>query len=256
MMMHENSVESQALDGVLFDLLVDGELDPARRDVLLLRLDTVPDGWRRCALAFLEAQAWRSDMRAAIATPAETQPHHPNSVVPARSRFARARRLAVAALAMLFAFSAGWLLRPAGEGSAEFGGAGRAVVPPLDMAQSEAKSEKLPDKESDETPSDLDTNPPQLAAAMRMAGILTLQMDDHGKTREVQVPVLDASGIDVRRLLEQSPAGRSAAIQALERRGHKVDLHRQLLTVDLKDGRKLLVPIDQVDVHSTNRVYQ
>ena len=254
--MNGNSAESLATDGALFDLLVDGELDPARRDELLLRLDTVPDGWRRCALAFLEAQAWRSDLRAAIAAPAVTNSHPPTAFAPAKSRFAHARRLAVAALAMLFAFSAGWLMRPAGDGSAEFGGAGRAIVSPPRLTQSEADSNKVPNHESDETSPEPDNNTPQLATAMRMAGVLMLQMDDHGKTREVQVPVLDASGIDVRRLLEQSPAGRSAAIQALERRGHKVDLHRQLLTVDLKDGRKILVPIDQVDVHFANRVYQ
>jgi hypothetical protein len=91
---------------------------------------------------------------------------------------------------------------------------------------------------------------------MRMAGILTLQVDDHGQTREVRVPVLDASGVDIRSLLAQEPAARSPAIEALERRGNKVETHRQILTVDLKDGRKLLVPVDQVDVKFANRVYQ
>ena len=38
------------------ELLADGELDEDSRRTLLSRLDQTSDGWRRCALAFLEAQ--------------------------------------------------------------------------------------------------------------------------------------------------------------------------------------------------------
>ncbi len=44
----------------LIDRLVDNELPQALRRPLLLELDKRPQGWRRCALAFLEAQAWQS----------------------------------------------------------------------------------------------------------------------------------------------------------------------------------------------------
>jgi hypothetical protein len=47
-------------DDRTFDLLVDGELSEADRRELLSSLDESPDGWRRCALAFLEAQSWNS----------------------------------------------------------------------------------------------------------------------------------------------------------------------------------------------------
>ena len=43
----------------LFDRLADGELGDEQRRELLARLDHEPDGWRRCALAFLEDQALR-----------------------------------------------------------------------------------------------------------------------------------------------------------------------------------------------------
>jgi anti-sigma factor RsiW len=49
----------------LIDRLVDGELPEIERRELLLRLETVPDGWRRCALAFLEAQSWREALASA-----------------------------------------------------------------------------------------------------------------------------------------------------------------------------------------------
>ena len=53
-----------ALEAALDRLVVD-DLPPNDRRALLLHLETNPDGWRRCALAFLEDQAWR----AALASP-------------------------------------------------------------------------------------------------------------------------------------------------------------------------------------------
>ena len=46
-------------DDTRFDRLVDDELSEEERRELLGRLDDEPSGWRRCALAFLEAQCWR-----------------------------------------------------------------------------------------------------------------------------------------------------------------------------------------------------
>ena len=45
------------IDDSMFDRLVDGELSPGERRQLLASLDNQPDGWRRCALSFLEAQS-------------------------------------------------------------------------------------------------------------------------------------------------------------------------------------------------------
>ncbi len=50
---------SDAIDSASLDRLVDGDLTDTERRELLLRLESDPDGWRRCALAFLEDQAWR-----------------------------------------------------------------------------------------------------------------------------------------------------------------------------------------------------
>ncbi|MDA7978157.1 MAG: hypothetical protein MPJ50_05230 [Pirellulales bacterium] len=46
----------------LIDRLVDNEVPQPLRRSLLVELDRRPQGWRRCALAFLEAQAWQSDV--------------------------------------------------------------------------------------------------------------------------------------------------------------------------------------------------
>ncbi len=59
-----------SIDDRLLDRLVDGELPPAERRELLTAFEAQPGGWRRCALAFLEAQAWRHEMRQFVVTPA------------------------------------------------------------------------------------------------------------------------------------------------------------------------------------------
>src|SRR6478736_529657 len=46
--------------------LVDGELTEEAQRQLLLAIDAHPDAWRRCALAFVEAQALRRDLRGAM----------------------------------------------------------------------------------------------------------------------------------------------------------------------------------------------
>lgn len=54
----------------LVDRLVDGELGEADRRELLLQLEHEPDGWRRCALAFLEAQCWKAELGQMVPPPA------------------------------------------------------------------------------------------------------------------------------------------------------------------------------------------
>jgi len=51
---------SRTVKDSAIDRLVDGELADAERRELLIQLENDPDGWRQCALAFLEDQAWRS----------------------------------------------------------------------------------------------------------------------------------------------------------------------------------------------------
>jgi hypothetical protein len=47
----------------MLDRLIDGELSPDDRRRVLVALETSVDGWRRCALGFVEAQTWRGEMR-------------------------------------------------------------------------------------------------------------------------------------------------------------------------------------------------
>src|SRR5687767_12303111 len=56
------NLSDEQRDAMLIDRLVDGELSGDERRHLLASLEAQPDGWRRCALAFVEAQTWRGAM--------------------------------------------------------------------------------------------------------------------------------------------------------------------------------------------------
>ncbi len=63
------------IDDASIDRLVDGELPSDERRRLLLSLEAQPDGWRRCALAFVEAQVWRDQMRGVLADSVQEERH-------------------------------------------------------------------------------------------------------------------------------------------------------------------------------------
>lgn len=96
------------LKDALLDRLVDGELSAQEREQTLLALEESPDGWRRCALAFLEAQSWRQQMTQLVSPFALRQ--EVSLPQAAQARGPRSTWLALAA-SVLFAFLAGWLMR-------------------------------------------------------------------------------------------------------------------------------------------------
>jgi hypothetical protein len=95
-------------DARLIDRLVDGELPDSERRELLQSFENQPDGWRRCALAFLEAQVWRQALSleaapAAVSLAARPIGRHP------RSRLWRpVARITALAASLAAAFALGW----------------------------------------------------------------------------------------------------------------------------------------------------
>ncbi len=98
------------------DRIVDGELSPTELGATLDRLDREPDGWKRCTLAFLEAQCWRESFRAldppvGVSVGAPSQPMPPASGRELR-RFRGWRRGVIAAGIAAVSFAMGWLVHP------------------------------------------------------------------------------------------------------------------------------------------------
>lgn len=253
----------------LLDLLVDGELNEARRRELLSRLDVEPDGWRRCALAFVEAQDFHRELNCLIGREATWRQNgspvstvgrifnpsehtdglkiHPTTT-PIQSRKNRFLRLLTVVATLVMAFGLGWIVRGPEEAKPQ------AAAMPLALNHVDQDPSSNDQRFENAQPLQSDSNGP--AAPIKVVGLLTWNIDEGGKTKAIAVPVIEGPGIDEEWLRRQPPAVSQAALQTLERNGHKVAANRQLLTVNLNNGRRLIVPIDQLEVQFKNRVYQ
>jgi hypothetical protein len=238
----------------LLDLLVDGELSDAQRRELLAWCEREPDGWRRCALAFLEAQDWsqvlggltekfsepvveqqsaaRGDQTAQKSTaPSVTRPQ-------AIWQLRRWGSMLAMAASVALAFTAGLWIHDAGK-------IGR-IVPGDPGAIHIVEDGKAPVR--------VPSGQPERAQAdsMRLVG-----GGRAGAADEIQLPVMAGNELDSDWLLSQPAAMPDDVRRALERMGHQVEQRRQLVPYRLGDGRRVLVPVDQVDVRPVeNRTYQ
>jgi hypothetical protein len=188
------------INPVEIDRLVDDELDPDDRRDLLLRLEATPDGWRSCALAFLEAQefarasrAWTREL-AAPAVPA-------SACIPVRPRRPSARRFVLAATLIGLAFLAGLLA-----GGAVPARGGRDEITTSDPGP------RVPKPGPSVTP----------ASDIALAQVQPAAVSDYDKAK-------------------------------WNRLGYQIEQKRKLITVDLKDGRRVTVPVDDVQINFVGR---
>jgi hypothetical protein len=245
----------------VLDRLVDGELSQAERRELLAALDDEPGAWRRCALAFLEAQSWRWQLgqlkgdALLAATTAQNAPRGA-SVAPNRRGAFWGSLLAIAA-SLLVAFGLGTRFGNSSQPQlAEAAPETRPVAPAADhvaatnpAAAPNATETNLPDPAaSSELPLEATSEEPVWET-------LTLAMsDDAGQIdpqSKIQVRARDAdnSDLDLEKLLadETSPLS-SALVTQLEDEGYRVTRQRHWLPVSLSDGRRMVVPVEQVDI--------
>jgi hypothetical protein len=133
----QESEDQGSLDDRWIDRLVDGALSDTERRAVLARLDVEPGAWRRCALAFLEAQSWREAMSLMVTreTAARSMPV-PEGVRP--GILPHLRSLTAIAAGLLAAFALGWSVR--GVGVVPAATDHRAVVPAPSAAALEKPS--------------------------------------------------------------------------------------------------------------------
>jgi hypothetical protein len=102
----------QPLDHVI-DQIVDGALGPGELRVALARIESEANGWKRCTLAFLEAQCWGQAFRAFDEAFLAERPRKTESIKPKPARHSRLKarwwRSAAAAGIIATSFALGWL---------------------------------------------------------------------------------------------------------------------------------------------------
>lgn len=235
-----------------FDLLADGELDEARRRELLASLDERPDGWRSCALAFLEAQGWRRGLQEAARSGSLSGEHADPSVRPAGpvkmnlqwpSRERMNLVLAMAA-SFLTAFGLSLLWRGGWSGS-DGARTGKSAV---EVAGTQPGEKGMNGRKG---ATQLHTN-----GLDDRVGSVTLAADGLSGGNRVQVPFVSVDRFDPGLLSGQPDAVPEELIRELKRTGHRVRQTRQLVPIDLQDGRRLVLPVDQMDVHFVGDRYQ
>jgi hypothetical protein len=242
------------LTDAFLDRIVDGGLTPDQLREALDRLGREPDGWKRCALAFLEAQCWSESFRSmADASPALARGFTPTSrPAPSpspSSRWATTRtRMAVAAGVAAISFALGWAAHPARTPLAGQG-------PPLPLASGDrapvpgvVTTDDLPDAVEGPSGPKLDDSPsPLLAPPIVTVGRVRVSPTEGAPA----VPIIGRSGIDEQWVRSQPPTITEHQMALLEQHGYHVDRRRRLVTATLRDGRRVTVPVDRFQVRYT-----
>ncbi|WP_406700742.1 hypothetical protein V5E97_18290 [Singulisphaera sp. Ch08] len=230
------------VDDCLIDRLVDGELEEMERQRLLALLETEPGGWRRCALAFLEAQAWTRTLSTASKNGSidfgcnELQTHalmnsgRPENLLRQR-RTPVGRRLSnagILAAGILLAFAAGWIAsgarRPIGPATVPFptGGVAEVLAPSSGLKMAFDPGQESPD------PPELEQSEPSFAPQLEEL------------TRQAEAP----------------PVLTESVRRELERQGYHVQQRSGLVSLELENGQSLEVPVDEVELRYVgNRIY-
>jgi hypothetical protein len=238
------SDDLQPDDARLFDRLVDGALAADERRQLLESLDGRPDGWRRCALAFLEAQAWRADfgeMTAGGEVPRRAEPAAAPAASAApladgnagfrRSPSYAGRWLAVAA-ALFVAFVLGLAWQ-----------SGVDTMPGAPPLGSGAVAIETP-------PADDDARAAGPANEPRPArdAITLLVRDEGGAMRPVRVPLVDAQALDRELGLEFRSGITEAMRDRFQRSGYDLRSTRRYAPLWLENGQPLVVPVEDTRI--------
>lgn len=236
------------------DRLVDGELsEPQRRD-LLSGLDREPEGWRRCALAFLEGQSWREAMRSMTgAASSHAQSSNPTTPpVRPRSWLARHSTLLATAASFIVALVTSSIVWPI-----VYQYQGLAPTLPLAGVSGEGQTGRPGD------------SPPVIASWAGQPARQTAESHGpwrmvtvsvpgpQGTPQPIQLPAVEQDGWNGKWLGNLTQSLPPELVQALRQSGRQVQQSRQLLSVPMEDGRRLVVPVDRVEIHYVgNRDYQ
>ncbi len=230
-------------DPRVLDRLVDGELTDEQEREVLLQLEQSPGGWRRCALAFLEARCWQREMgRMRQNLGADCLGTRLSRLDQAQrlveSRGARQRGWGLWALTVaatfLVAFTVGRFLPQAFDADAPLQ---RLAQPDTQAGPHETlvARPRLPE---------VDAVPSQPRAPLGdPIGNLTL-VDDSG--REYAVPVYDWQQGQADQMMYGSSPLPAELLRSLQR--HRVRQYQRYVPVKLGDGRQVVVPVQELDI--------
>jgi anti-sigma factor RsiW len=230
-------------DDILLDRLVDGELSDVERRELLVSLDDRPESWRKCALAFLEAQTWQRELSRLANEPA-TAPTAALADGDSQIASRRAVQFLTLAAGVFVAFTLGLAFGnlPHPHQSA----APSPYNPPL------AASQRAPSG----VPSTQSGRVVPMQPGVSGDALTLWARDEAGQMRPLRVPLVDASALD-RSLGTAFPSRWTPELQKqLEQRGYQVESKRRYAPLVVDGGRPIVVPVEDTKiVPVSDRVY-
>jgi hypothetical protein len=222
-------------DDICFDRLVDGELTGGEYRDLIASLDDEPGGWRRCALAFLEAQALGQEFRVARREAEKTA-----TVAKSREEAWAGKQIAPLMLAMAasfvaaFGLGAWWRSNP---GSATNMQSGFATQEGRDVPESMLLNTLQPSEPGNNSPAEMPLDR------------LTFVVDrGDGESERFEMPVYDRNDAYARELLERTSSLPPHIERAIRRSGYDVTTRREWAPVETRDGRRIIFPVDQLEI--------
>ncbi len=239
----------EGVDDIQLDRLVDGELDDHARRQLLLALEEEPSGWRRCALAYVEAQSWGGDLQAimnrsvgeTVDKPVTTQRRWGSTLVSSLTM--------AACIAVAFTLGAFWRINM-------LPGTPSVAEQPSPESSTDSPSRQpaahRPAHELAESPL---RSPGNTLRRDRIDDfdLLTVVVEDGDRSGAFQVPLLDThAAADT---VDWDPSSRfsPALLKRLEELGHRVQTRRRYAPFPLEDGRQWVVPVDDVEIVPVGR---
>lgn len=231
------------------DRLVDGELGDAESRELLAMLDGIDGGWRRLALAYVEAQWLRGELSslvhagsASCEDASVSRPVRSEALTSKRTRPPRFALMALAvAASMLVAF--GLTLWQRGTGMTTPAG---PTSPVVSTDKSDVLKPQLA-KQPGNVPA-VAVVPASDAPSLPWNNTNNTSPPAIASQKSLLEPRMVVIGSDEDLRGQDSTTVPPQVIEALRRMGHRVDQRSGIMPVRLKDGRSVDVPYDQVDV--------
>ena len=220
---------AQFNDDVQLDRLVDGELTDAERRRLLESFDQQPEGWRRCALAFLQAQSWREGLGQLLnSSPSASEERSAPVPLSGSGRTAwqmsGVRWLALAA-SLLVAFGLGSMQ------NFRMAPLGGPVAINNDIAVAPRPAA------------------PQTRQGKKTSDELTLYVRDNtGHMQPVHVPLVDAGTLDDQLGVKFQPGMPDAVRDQFKNHGYSVESKQQYAPLWLENGRPMIVPVEDTKI--------
>jgi hypothetical protein len=236
-----------------FDRLVDGELSEEERRRLLTSLDKEPGGWRRCALAFLEAQCWNdsfagwADKIKADATKQPESPAAQPTAAYAKKRSPWAGHLGTVLSVAASFFVALWIGSAFHDWNAQpRQGFVQKTPIGVDAVVNNANNVNNVNNVRAVTPAQ--------PAEAKPWQLVTVSPSNEQNNRAINVPARERQQLD-EQWRNTPTAIPGDVMEALARTGRQVQQRRELVPVNLQDGRQMVMPVDKVDVHYVGRTY-